>query len=352
VANAAAPVRPPRAATAVLVAVLAAVLGACGSKETVTINGSGSSFQDSLQQTAIGALERSGSDVVVNYTKSGSSAGKKDLAAGNVAFAGSDSPIRPEEADAFGERILYFPLAAAPITVSFDLPGIERVDLTAELVALMFQGDVERWDDPRIAELNPDLELPSTGVVPVVRSDGSGTTSNFTKYLERAAPGVWRLGAGDTVNWPRKALAAEKNSGVAALLSSTPGGIGYVDLSDAAAAHLTRARIRNRAGNMVEAKLPGATAALESVELQPDLTFSPLDTPGSDAYPITAPTWVLVGSEQPDARTRDALVTYLRFLLTDAQSLAPSVGFAPLPSRIADRAIAQLGEITVRGRAR
>ncbi len=332
--------------------VVALATAGCGAGDVVTVNGSGSSFQDAFQQTAIGAFAATGTDAVVNYTKSGSSAGKKDLAAGNVAFAGTDSLIRPDEADSFDGEVLYFPVAAAPITVSFDLPGIERIDLTADLVAAMFQGDVARWDDPRIAELNPDLELPPTGVVPVVRSDGSGTTNNFTSYLQRAAPDVWRLGAGDTVSWPRGALAAEKNSGVAALLASTAGSIGYVDLSDAAAADLTRVRLRNRAGNMVEAKLPGATAALESVEVAPDLTFSPLDAPGADAYPITAPTWVLVEAEQPDEATRDALVEYLRFLLTDAQPLAPTVGFAPLPARLVDRAIAQLGEITARVPAR
>lgn len=325
---------------------VAVLAGGCGAGDVVTVNGSGSSFQDALQQTAIGAFAAKGGDVVVNYTKSGSSAGKKDLASGNVAFAGTDSVIRPDEAGSFDGEILYFPLAAAPITVSFDLPGVERVDLTPELVAAMFQGDVGRWDDPRIAELNPDLDLPPIGVVPVVRSDGSGTTNNFTTYLTKAAPDVWRLGAGDTVSWPRGALAAEKNSGVAALLTSTPGAIGYVDLSDAAAADLKRARLRNRAGNMVEAKLPGATAALESAEVAADLTFSPLDAPGDDAYPITAPTWVLVEAEQPDEATRDALVEYLRFLLTDAQALAPTVGFAPLPAGLAEQAIDQLTEIT------
>jgi phosphate transport system substrate-binding protein len=340
-----------RLVVALAAAWLGVLVGACGQTEGVTLNGSGSSFQDTLQQTAIGAFEQTGSDVTVNYTKSGSSAGKKDLAAGNVAFAGSDSTIRPEEAGSFEGDILYFPLAAAPITVSFDLPGIDRVDLTAELVARMFQGEVATWDDPRIVALNPEVELPPIRVVPVVRSDGSGTTNNFTSYLEKAAPEVWRLGAGDVVDWPTGALAAEKNSGVAALLSSTPGGIGYVDLADAAAARLTRARLRNRAGRMVEAKLPGATAALESVELAADLTFSPLDTEGAEAYPITAPTWVLVEAEQPDEATRDALVEYLRFLLTDAQPLAPSVGFAPLPVELRDRAIAQLDEITARAPA-
>jgi phosphate transport system substrate-binding protein len=142
-------------------------------------------------------------------------------------------------------------------------------------------------------------------------------------------------------------MGAEKNSGIAALLSSTPGAIGYVDLADAASARLTRARIRNADGRFVEAKLPGATAALEGTEVADDLTFSPLDADGPAAYPITAPTWVIVEERQPDEATRRALVDFLRSLLTDVQSVAPSLGYAALPETLRDRALAQLDRITV-----
>ena len=337
----------------VLVAVALLVSG-CGEPSgddslTATLNGSGSSFQDSLQQTAIGAFTAEAPNATVNYTKSGSSAGKKDLAQENVQFAGTDSLVDPDELPTFrGGELLYFPLAAAPITVSFSLRGIDVIDLTPELIAGIFERRITRWDDPGIAAANPGVDLPDAGIVPVVRSDGSGTTNNFTSYLESAAGTAWTLGSGDTVNWPDGTLAAEKNSGVAALLSSTAGAIGYVDLADAAAAELTRARIRNRAGNFVEAKLPGATAALAAAEVAADLSFSPLDTEGEDAYPITAPTWVVVYARQPDERTRDTLEAYLRFLLTDAQTLAQTVGFAPLPEELQERSLAQLDRLTTR----
>ncbi len=336
----------------VLVAV-AVLVSACGEPTgddslTATLNGSGSSFQDSLQQTAIGAFVAEAPNATVNYTKSGSGAGKKDLAQENVQFAGTDSLVKPDELPTFrGGELLYFPIAAAPITVSFSLRGIDVIDLTPDLLAAVFERRITRWNDPAIVAANPEVDLPDMGIVPVVRSDGSGTTNNFTKYLQAAAGPAWTLGSGDTVGWPDGTLAAEKNSGVAALLSSTAGAIGYVDLADAAAADLTRARIRNRAGNFVEAKLPGATAALAAAEVEEDLTFSPLDTEGERAYPITAPTWVLVYARQPDRATRDTLAAYLRFLLTETQALAPTVGFAPLPKDLQQRALDQLDRLTV-----
>jgi phosphate transport system substrate-binding protein len=343
-----------RRATAAVLALVAVVAGLAGCDTAgVTLNGSGSSFQDTLEQSAIAAFDRQAGDITVNYTKSGSSAGKKDLAEGNVAFAGSDSPITPEEAPLFhGRKVLYFPLAAAPVTLSFDLPGIDRIDLTAEVVARIFQREIVRWDDPALRALNPGVHLPPRTIVPVVRSDGSGTTRNVTAYLDKAAPGVWKLGVGESLHWPRGVLAVEKNSGIAALVRSTPGAIGYVDLADAATAGLTRARLRNRAGRFVEAKLPGAGAALDAAAVAPDLTLDPLDTTGADAYPLTAPTWVLCDAEQPDVASRDALVRYLRFLLGGAQSLAPSVGFAPLPKHLRALALAQVDRIGVRGSAR
>lgn len=311
-----------------------------------TLNGSGSSFQDALEQTVKGEFEKVATGVSVNYSKSGSSAGKADLAGNTVQFAGTDSLIKDDDlADFTGGDILYFPIAAAPITVAYHLPGVTDLTFSAETVAGIFSGTITSWDDAKIAADNPGVKFPATPIAVVHRSDGSGTTSNFTRYMKKAAPTVWTLDSGDTVNWPATTQGAEKNSGVAAVVSSTDGAVGYVDLADAVFAKLTLAKLRNKAGTAVEPKLPNASAALSGAEVAADLTYDPLDAAGVDAYPITAPTWIIVYRAQADPNVADALKRYLDFMLTEGQKLAPSVGYAPLPSELRAKAISQIDSI-------
>ena len=315
---------------------------------TATLNGSGASFQDTLQQTVIGEFAKVAGDATVNYTKSGSSAGKKDLAGGTVQFAGTDSLIKEEERSTFtGGEVLYFPIAAAPITVAYNLEGVDELHLSADVIAGIFQAEITSWDDDAITAENPDATLPATPITVVHRSDGSGTTNNFTKYLTKASPSVWKLKSGDTVEWPASTQGAEKNSGIATMVSSTPGAIGYIDLADAAAENLTTAKVKNSAGKYVAPKLPGASAALAGAKIADDLTYDPLDAAGDEAYPITAPTWVIVYAQQADKAVADTLVGYLDFMLTKGQELAPTVGYAPLPESLLTKAIDQLDRITV-----
>jgi phosphate transport system substrate-binding protein len=317
------------------------------SQLTGTLNGSGSSFQDSFDQKAKTEFAKVASGVTVNYTKSGSSAGKQDLANQVVQFAGTDSLIKDADKPTFkGGEVLYFPTVGAPITVSYNVSGVDTLKLNADVLAGIFQGDITTWNDPKIAADNSGVTLPSTSIAVVHRSDGSGTTSNFTKFLKAASPTVWKLDSGDTVPWPATTQGAEKNSGVASLIKSTDGAIGYVDLADAVNADLHLASVKNADGAFVDPTLDAASAALAGADVSPDLTYNPLNAKGKDAYPITSPTWVIVYAKQTDAKVAEALKGWLSFLLTDGQGLAKSVGYAPLPSAIAEKAIAQLAKIT------
>lgn len=334
------------------------VIAACGGPAPgsegslrASLDGGGSSFQDALQQGVKVAFARVEPGITVNYTKSGSGQGKRDLADQTIDYAGTDSPVKADEKAGFkGGDLLYFPVAASPITLTVNVSGITSLRLDAALIAGIFEGDIGRWNDPRIRALNTAERLPSTTIVPVHRSDRSGTTANFTRYLSVAAPEAWSRGAGDEIRWGTP-TAAEKNSGVASLVSTTDGAIGYIDLVDAVSVQelvptLTIAEVRNAAGNYVEPKLPGATAALESSTLAEDLTFDPIDAPGEHAYPLTAPTWVLTYARYDDATTAKALRRFLRFFLTDGQKLAGVTGYARLPQAMADRALAQVDRIT------
>jgi ABC-type phosphate transport system substrate-binding protein len=174
-----------------------------GGSDSATLNGSGSTFQKAFDQVVIEAFTKQNSGVTVNYAGGGSGKGKTDLQTKTVDFAGTDSTVKPADLASYqGGSILYFPTVAAPITVSFNVSGVDALKLSAPTLAKIFSGTVTKWNDPAIAADNSGVSLPDTAITVVHRADASGTTSNFTKYLTAAAPSDWTLGSGDTVQWP------------------------------------------------------------------------------------------------------------------------------------------------------
>jgi phosphate transport system substrate-binding protein len=311
-----------------------------------TLNGSGSSFQNNLELAAIDAFTVDASGVTINYNSVGSGQGKTDLANQVTDFAGSDSLVKDEDRTTFkGGDFLYVPIAGGPVTVSYNLKAVDALQLSAGTLAGIMQGDITTWDADEIEADNPDADLPSTRITIAHRSDGSGTTSAFTTYLDKASGGVWKLGAGDTVEWPANSQGGEKNTGVAQIIQQTDGAIGYVDFSDADAVGLTFAAIENRAGEYVEASLEGASAAFEGATVSDDLTVDALDADGADAYPITTATYVIVYKSQTDAEKGAALVAYLKYLLTDGQELAADEGYARLSDDLDSKALDQVDAI-------
>ena len=310
---------------------------------SATLNASGATFPQAFYEEAIGLYNEAQPGVVVNYGGGGSGKGRQELQDGVVDFAGSDALVKPADLPKFkGGELLYVPTIAAPITVSYNLRGVGGLRLDAPTLARIFQREVTRWDDPALKELNPAAPLPATPITVVHRSDGSGTTENFTRYLVKAAPEVWRLKSGSTVEWPADTQAGNGNTGVAQLVKAKQGAIGYVDLSDAKAAGLRQAEVRNRAGDFVKPTLEATSAALAGVTVNADLSYDPLDSPAPGAYPIAAPTWILVYRAQPDRAKGEALRSFLRFLLTRGHEIAAELDYAALPRDLRDRALAQV----------
>jgi phosphate transport system substrate-binding protein len=339
--------------TALIVALVtsgAVAAGAAGAPTRVgaaTLNASGATFPQPYYEEVIGAFKKKESNVTINYAGGGSGKGRQDFSDQVVDFAGTDGLFKPEDVSKIkGGDFFYFPTVAAPITVSFNLKGVKSLKLSADTIAKIFQRQITTWDDPAIKAENPGVKLPSTAITVVHRADGSGTTENFTKFLVAAAPSTWTLGSGSTVTWPADTQAGQGNPGVGQIVKSTNGAIGYVDLSDAKQLKLRFASLKNKDGKYVAPSLDATSAAVSKAEVKPDLTYNPLNAAGKDAYPIAAPTWLLVYKNQPDKAKGAAIKAFLNFIYGEGQKIAPSVDYAPLPKSLLDKAKAQIKQIT------
>lgn len=322
------------------VSALAFSVAACGGGSS-DLSGSGASFPNTFYQTVISEFNDN-ADFNVDYNSTGSGTGKQEFAEGLTDLAGTDSLVDPDEMSA--DDFFYIPTVAAPITVSYNLPDVDELQLSPDTLALLFQGEITSWDAAEIAEENPDADLPDTEVTVAHRSDGSGTTSNFTAYLEKTSE-LWELGAGDTVNWPSGAQGAPQNTGVAEVVERAEGAIGYIDLADAEATDQQMAAILNQDGEYVLPTLEGTTAGLDGAEIADDLSYDPLDAAGADSYPITAPTYLLVRAEYDDAETADSVKEFLEYMLGEGQDLAEENYYAPLPDSMREAALDQLDQV-------
>jgi len=317
-----------------------------GGMVRVTLNGSGSSFQKQYQEVAIEAFTKTNPKVTINYGGGGSGKGRQDFGDMVTDFGCSDGAFKDADlAKIKGGEFLYVPILLGAITVSYNVSGVDKLQLSAETIAKIFQRDIKKWNDAAIAGDNPGVTLPDADIVVAHRSDGSGTTEQFTKFLDLAAPGVWKLKSGSTVEWPADTQAGNGNGGVAQLVKSTSGAIGYVDLPDAKATGLKYASVKNQAGKFVEASAESAQAAGDGIEVAPNLTFVAVNARGDAAYPITAPSWCLIYTKPTDEAKGAALKAYFKFMITDGQKLIPEIDFAPLPKSLQDKALAELDKV-------
>jgi len=312
-----------------------------------TLTGSGSTFQTDFQEAAIAAFRAVDPGITVTYGSGGSGKGRTDLSSGVVNYAGSDSPIPASELPDFkGKKVLYFPVIIGPITMSYNLPGVSSLKLSPTVIADIFQAKITKWNDPAIAAINPGVSLPSTPITLAVRSDSSGTTQNFSLFLMTAVPSVWTLGSSSTIKWPATARAGSGNGGVAQIIQSTPGAIGYVDYADAKASGLHFASVENSSGDYVAPSAAAASAAAAGVTVASNLTFHAVWASGATAYPITYQSWDLVYADQPNANDAAMLKAWLGYLLGAGQKLLPELNYAPLPASLDAMAVAELSQIT------
>ena len=312
----------------------------------VTINGSGATFQKPFQEVAVEGFKTVNKSITVNYGAGGSGKGRQDFADMVTDYGCSDAPYKDEDkAKVKGGEFVYVPMLLGAITVSYNVQGVDKLQLSADTIAKIFQREIKKWNDPAIAADNPGAKLPATDIVVAHRSDGSGTTQQFTLYLTKAADKTWKLKSGSTVEWSADTQAGNGNSGVAQIVKSTNGAIGYVDLPDAKASGLKYAAVKNTAGKYVEPTLESTQAAGEGIEVKDDATFESVNSKAEAAYPITAPSWCMAYVKPADKAKGAAVKAFLKYAVTDGQALTKEIDMAPLPKPLQDKAIAQVEKI-------
>ncbi|MCF3653321.1 MAG: phosphate ABC transporter substrate-binding protein PstS [Aigarchaeota archaeon] len=319
------------------------------------VNGAGASFLNpQMQAWASKFYELTGGRIQINYQSIGSGAGQAKFREGILDFAGSDPPLKPEIYDEFKEKggIVQFPVIIGTIAVVYNIPNVEsgKLKLTGEVIAKIYMGEIVYWDDPAIKALNPELNLPHEKIIAVHRSDGSGTTRVFTAYLSKVSES-WKnkVGSDLTVEWPVDKLGngvgAKGNEGVAAAVQQNRYSIGYVETAYAHSAGLSIALIRNRDGNYVlptKEAVASAAKALIKVLPRADEDWSSIfpdetvDPPGSESYPITSFSFVILRQVYDDPVKVAILKEFFEWVLTEGQKPENIVeGYEPLPPEVA-----------------
>ncbi len=318
---------------AILAAVAVSGAGAAPAKnKDVTITGAGSTFVAPLVSAWIPAVG-SAFGYTLQYSAVGSGAGIASITERTVDFGASDAPLSPDQFTSCNGCI-QIPWALAATSVFYNLPGVKNLlHMDGPTLADIFLGKIKTWDDPAIKKLNPGVNLPSTAITIAHRSDGSGTTFNFTDYLAKVSP-AWQgaVGTGTAVNWPT-GIGGKGSSGVAAIVSQTPGAIGYADVAYALHNHLSYFAMKNRAGKFTVPALKGIlAAALSQTKPNSDGSLSIVDPPASkkyaNAYPISTYTYVIVPVQTSKAHELKQLISWA---VTHGQTFGPKLVFQPLP---------------------
>jgi phosphate ABC transporter phosphate-binding protein len=343
---------------------LALVTAACGGSDNGGSNGSfngaamtgaGATFPDPVYESWFKEFQQVESGAKINYQAIGSGGGIEQLQKKTVDFGASDAPLQPADVQGFnGEKILQFPTVLGGVAVAYNLPGVTDLKLDGPTTADIFLGKVTTWNDPEIAALNPDAQLPSTAITVAHRSDESGTSFVFTSWLSDESP-TWssQVGASKAVEWP-VGNGGNGNDGVAAIISQTEGGIGYVEYQYAVTTKLGVAKVKGKAStDFLTPSVDGISAAAGALSIPIQPTTNVLNSPAPGAYPISSTTYLLVPQDltalgQDKAQT---MVDFLYWALTTGQSKVQALNYAPLPASVLADDLAQLDLLKFNGAA-
>lgn len=304
------------------------------------LNGAGATFPYVIYSKWFDVYSKK-TGIQFNYQSIGSGGGIKQVTEGTVDFGATDAFLSDQQiADIKtkqGSDVLHIPTVMGAVVVVYNVPEIGAgLRLNPEVLAGIFLGEIVKWNDPKLAAINPNKTLPDLAIIVARRSDGSGTTNIFTDYLSKVSK-TWaeKVGKGTSVNWP-VGMGGKGNEGVAGVVRQAPGSIGYVELAYAVKNRLEYAKLQNKTGEYVEPtfKAVSVAAAGAAKNMPEDLRVMITDADGKDSYPISAFTWLLVYKNSKDKEKAKAIIGFLRWAMTDGQQYAEDLYYAPLPKEV------------------
>jgi len=302
------------------------------------LTGAGATFPYPIYSKWFSEYSAAHPGVQINYQSIGSGGGIRQMTAGLVDFGATDAPATDEQLAPSKSKLVHIPTVMGAVVPIFNVPGVNDLKFSSEVLADIYLGKITMWNDGRIAKDNPGVNLPNLKIIVVHRADGSGTTFIFTDYLSKVSS-EWLSGPGRGASpaWPT-GVAGKGNEGVAGYVRQLSGSIGYVELIYALQNNISYGSIKNAAGNYVKASIAGVTAAAASMKQIPDdYRVSITNAPGADAYPISSFTWLLVPLKSADPAKGKVLKDLLSWIVNYGENEAASLSYAPLPKNVVEK---------------
>jgi phosphate transport system substrate-binding protein len=303
------------------------------------ISGAGATFPNPIYSKWFSEYNQLHPNVKINYQSIGSGGGIRQVTEGTVDFGASDVTMTDQQISGAKVKVMAIPTVLGAVVPVYNIPGINKeLNFTGDVIADIYLGKITKWNDGRIVKDNPGVNLPDKAILPVYRSDGSGTSFIFTDFLSKVSP-AWNSGPGKgaAINWPT-GIGQKGNEGIAGMVRQSPYSFGYVELIYAVQNKMSYGLVKNAAGKFVKASTDGVTAAAAGAAktMPADYRVSITNAPGADTYPISSFTWLLIPTHSTDPAKAKALADFLGWMLDHGEAEAAAMTYAPLPKPVQD----------------
>ncbi len=322
---------------------------------TISLQGAGASFPKPIYEKWMSEYGKINKNIRIDYQSVGSGAGQKAIIAKTADFGASDDPMKDEDLKKTEGELLHIPTVLGAVVLTYNLEGVEKpLNLTPDVIAAIYLGEIKKWNDPKLKADNPDAKLPDADITPVYRADSSGTTAVFTDFLSDVnAAFKEKVTASKQPNWVKGVgIGAKGNDGVMGQVKQTPNTIGYVEVAFAKENKLPISLIKNKAGKFVEPSIENVSAAAAGVakDMPDDMRIKITNAEGENTYPISSFTYILAYKDQKDAVKGKALVDFLWWAIHDGSAFAKDLHYAPLPAEVVSKVEAKINSITSGGK--
>jgi phosphate transport system substrate-binding protein len=312
------------------------------------INGAGATFPYPIYSKWFSEYSHAHPEVKINYQSIGSGGGIRQVSEGTVDFGATDGPMSDEQIAAAKIKTMHIPTVLGAVVPVYNVPGVNKdLNFSADVIADIYLGKITNWNDPRIVKDNPGVSLPNNAILPVYRSDGSGTTYIFTDFLSKVSPD-WasKVGKNTSVKWPT-GIGQKGNEGIAGMVRQSPNSFGYVELIYAVQNKMSYGAVKNASGKFLKASTEGVTAAAEAAAktMPADFRVSITNAAGPNSYPISSFTWLLIPAHSADPAKAKALAGFLGWMLDHGEAEAAPLTYAPLPKPVQDMVRKKIADI-------